>query len=101
MFYREAFKTANIDGGVHHAAAAAHFAGVFADESAHGGQGIVLADEPDGVRVSSRFHQRNIAGNVHARGTLRHAGNGLIERAFAAPVFDVLDKVVAGIRGFL
>lgn len=59
------------------------------------GRGVVLADKPDGVGVSARFDEGDIAGDIHARGALRHAGDGLVERAFAASVFDMLHEVVA------
>ena len=95
VFHRVAFEAADVDGGVHHAPATAHFAGVFADEPAHRHEGVVLADEAHGVRASARFDEGYVARNVHARRALRHAGNGLVEGAFATPVFDVFDEIVA------
>lgn len=95
VLHGKPLEAADIDGSVHHTAAAADLAGVLADESADGGQGVVLADKPDGVGVSARFDEGDIAGDIHARGALRHAGDGLVERAFAASVFDMLHEVVA------
>ena len=95
MIRREAFNAADVDGVVQHVAAAAVFAGVFADESTGRNEGVVLADEPHSVVVAAFVDQCDVSRNVHVGRALGYAGHGLIEGGGAAVVLDVLDIVVA------
>ncbi len=77
---------ADVDRVVHHGAAAANFAGVFANQGAHRGQRIVLANQAHGVAIASFGDQGDIAGDIHAGRALRHAGHGLVEFQGAAAI---------------
>ena len=85
-----ALQGADVQGVVHHVAAAAGLAGVLADVGAGGGEGIVLADEAHGVGAAALLHQGDVAGDVHPRGAEGHAGHGMAQVAETAVVEDVL-----------
>ena len=75
LVHRIALEAADVDGEIHQRAAAVGFAGVLTDEAAYGGEGIVLADETDGVGAAARAGQCDVTGDVHMSGTLIHAGD--------------------------
>ena len=85
-----ALQGADVQGVVHHVAAAAGLAGVLADVGAGGGEGIVLADEAHGIRAAALLHQGDVAGDVHPCGAKGHAGHGMAQVAETAVVEDVL-----------
>ena len=80
---------------VHHAAAAVHLAGMLAHQAADHGQRVVLADDAYGVRVAPRLDERDVAGDVHARGATADAGHELGAVEAAAVLVDVVLEVVA------
>ena len=87
---RHPLESADIDGVVDHIAAAPGLAGMLADIGAGGGEGIVLADQPDGVLIASGAHQRDIAGDIDGSRAQRDAGHRLAVGAGAASVADML-----------
>ncbi len=90
-----ALEAADVHRVVDHVAAAVSLAGMLAYVAAGDGHGIVLADELDGIGVAPHADEGDIAGDVHACGAERHAGDGRGERAEAAVLVDVLHKVGA------
>ena len=94
VLHGEALQAADVDGIVHHGPAAAHLAGMLADEAAGGGQGIVLPDELHRVGIAALEDEGDVAGDVHMGGTQGHAGNGLVLDAQAAAMEDMLLIVV-------
>ena len=92
--HRVALEGPDVHGVIDHVPAAAGLAGVLADVGAGHREGIVLADEADGVLAAAGAYERNIAGDVDAGGTQRHAGHGVLQIAQAAVVVDVLPVVV-------
>ena len=87
---RKALQTADVDGVVHHPAAALGLAGVLAHIGAGGGERIVLPDQLDRVVVPALPDQRHIAGHIHMGGTGGDARHGVAQAADAAAVEDVL-----------
>ena len=83
---------------VYHAAAAAGLAGMLAYVSAGGGEGIVLADKLDCIRIAAVFDKSHIAGYIHAGGAESHAGHGVLHSAEAAVVQYVLLIVIPEAR---
>ena len=57
-------------------------------------EGVVLADEADGVLAAAGVDEGDIAGDVDAGRTQGHAGDGVFQVAQAAVVVDVLPVVV-------
>ena len=89
MIAHKALDAADVDRVVYHAAAAARFTGVLAYIAAYGGEGVVLADQTDGIVVAAGARQRNIARNIHPGGAERHTGHGLVEAEQTAAMRDV------------
>ena len=67
---------------------------MLADVGTGGGEGIVLADEADGVVTPALLDQGHIAGNVYPGGAHGHAGNRVFQTAQTAVVGDVLLIIV-------
>ena len=65
------------------------------NKAAGGWERVVLPDQADRVGVSSFFHKRHIARDVHMGRTDRDTGNRLIVGTGTAPVPDVLHIVIA------
>ena len=63
-----ALEPPDIQGVVHHVPPAAGLAGVLADVGAGRGEGIVLADEADGIAAASLADEGDIARDVHPGG---------------------------------
>ena len=59
------------------------------------GERIVLADELHGVSIALVAHQRHIAGDIHAGGTVGHTGDALGNGCHAVVVFDMRDVILA------
>ena len=97
MIHRKALDAPDIQGIVHNVTTAVGFAGVFADQRAHRGEGVVFANQPDGVGIPAVTHQRQIAGNVHMSWALGYAGN-TVKVGGAASVFQ-MGKIVILERG--
>ena len=94
MVHGIALQATDIDGIVHHIPAAAGLAGMLADIGAGRGEGIVLADEPHGVRKAARLDQGNITRDVHPGGTHGYTGHRVSQRTEAAVVEDMLLKIL-------
>ena len=77
MVHGKALQPADIHRVVHHTAAALGLAGVFAHIGAGGGEGVVLADQTNGVGIAPLSHQGDVAGGIDVGGTQLHAGNAL------------------------
>ena len=90
-----ALQAADVDGVVDHVPAAPRLAGVLADVSAGGGEGVVLPDQAHRVGAASLAHQRHVARHIHARGAQRHAGHRQLQARQTSMVLDVLLVVVA------
>ena len=71
-----ALQCPDVDGVVHHAAAAAGLAGVLADVGAGHREGVVLADQAHRVGVPARMDQGDVAGDIHAGGAQATQGTG-------------------------
>ena len=95
VVHRVALDAADIDGVVEHVAAAARLAGMLADEGAGRRERVVLADEAHGIGAAALAHQRDIARNIDARGTQRHAGHRLIDMIGAVARRHMGDVLVA------
>ena len=94
MLHGKALESPDVHGIVHHGSAAAHLAGMLADETADCRQGIVLPDELHRILVSALMHQGNVARNVHVGRTLEHTGHGLVLLRPAAAVLNMLHIIV-------
>ena len=94
VVHGEALEGSDVDSVVHHPAPAPGLAGVLADVGAGGGEGVVLADELHRVGVAALADQGDVAGDVHAGGTQRHAGHRVLQTAQAAVAEDVLLIVI-------
>ena len=73
---RVALEGEDVERVVHDTAAAVHLAWMLADEAAHDGHRVVLADQADGVGEAPRLDERDVAGDVDVRraaGDARHA----------------------------
>ena len=68
---------------------------MLADKAAGGWERVVLADQTDRVGVSSFFHKRHIARDVHMGRTDRDTGNRLVVGTGTASVPDMLHIVIA------
>ena len=90
-----ALQPADVDGVIHHTAAAARLARMLTDIGAGRGERIVLADQADGVGAAPGADKRHIAGDIHACGTEVHARDGDLQPGETPVVTDVLDIVVA------
>ena len=66
MVYCETLQSPDVHRIVHHRPAAAHFAGMLADQAADSRHGIILSYEADGIPVASFRYQRNISRNIHS-----------------------------------
>ena len=66
--------------------------------SAGGGEGIVLADKLDCIRIAAVFDKSYIAGYIHTGGAEGHAGHGVLHSAEAAVVQYVLLIVIPEAR---
>ncbi len=62
-------------------------------QGAHGGEGVVLADQANGVGVAPLPHQGDVAGGIDVGGTQLHAGDAL-EVGGAAALVHVGQVVV-------
>ena len=87
-------QAADIDRIVHERSAAPLLAGMLADQAADSRERIVLADQAHCVSVTSLMDKRNIARDVHLRGTLVDTGNRLVLQSLAAAVQDMLLIVI-------
>ena len=67
---------------------------MLADVGAGDGEGVVLADEADGVLVSPRADEGDIPGDVHPGGAEGHAGHRVLQVPQTAVVADMLPVVV-------
>ena len=78
-------QTADIDGSINHAAAAACFTGMLADKTAGSREGVILADELDSVGITACANQRNVAGDINLCRAQSNAGDRMmdVDRAFA------------------
>ena len=65
------------------------------DKAAGGWERVVLADQADRISISSFFHKRHIARNVHMGRTDRDTGNRLVVGTGTASVPDMLHIVIA------
>ena len=92
--HSKALQTPDVDGAVHHLAAAAVFAGMLADVGAGNGEGIVLADQADSIGIAAFVDQGHITGDIHGGGALGHAGNGVFQTAKAAAGGHMLLEIV-------
>ena len=68
---------------------------MLADKAAGGRERVVLADQTDRIGVSSFFHKRHIARNVHMGRADRDTGNRLVVGTGTASVPDMLHIVIA------
>lgn len=79
---------------VDHPSAAPLLTGMLADQGAGGGERIVLADQANRVVASAGGDQRYVAGDVHIGRAKLHAGDGLLNGAYAWRCCgDPLDKL--------
>ena len=92
---RVALEPADVDGGVYHVAAAARLAGMLANICAGRRHGIVLADQAHRVCIPPFAHQSDIARNIDARRTQRHARHGILKRGKASVMLYMVHIVVA------
>ena len=65
------------------------------DKAAGGRERVVLADQADRISISSFFHKRHIARNVHMGRADRDTGNRLVVGTGTASVPDMLHIVIA------
>ena len=89
-----ALQPADVHGIVDHVPAAAGLAGVLAYVGAGHREGVVLADEADGVLAAAGADEGDIAGDVDAGRAQGHAGDRILQVAQASVVMDVLPVVV-------
>ena len=59
------YKRQDVDCVVHHAAAAAGFAGMLANVTANGWERIILTDQAHSIIILACTHQRDIARDIH------------------------------------
>ena len=58
------------------------------------GERIVLTDQANRIRVASFLHQRDVTGDVHAGGTQRDTGHGVLQTTQAAVMQDMFLIIV-------
>ena len=87
-------QAADVHGIIHHGAAAAGLTGMLADVGTGDGPGIVLADQLDSILDTACGDEGDVAGNIHAGGTQRHTGNGVLERTQAMLVLNMGDVII-------
>lgn len=92
---RDPLQAVDVDGIVHHVAAAAGFAGVLADKATGGGERVILPDQADCIRMAAFPHQRDVAGNIHMGRAQGDTGHRLAVSTGTTPHPDVLLVVVA------
>ena len=94
MVYRVAFQRANIDGIVHHIAAAVVFTWVFTHKGTSCREWIVLANQLYRIAVTAFPYQRHITRNIYLRRTERYTWHALTQIAQASAFFDMGCKII-------
>ena len=94
MLGSKAFERKDSHGIVYHATTAVHLAWMLAHKAADARQGVVLANELDGIGIASSLHQRDVAGNINMGRTAGNAGNLFCSVEPAAMMLNVMFKVV-------
>ena len=77
VVHGEALDAADVQGGVHDGPAAVALAGMLTHQGTHGGEGVVLADQTNGVGIAPLPHQGDVAGGIDVGGAQLHAGDAL------------------------
>ena len=87
-------QAADVNRCVNHAATAACFTRMLADEAAGSRERIILADELNSVGITASANEGDVAGDVDLCRAQSHAGDRVmdIDRAFA--LFDVVDIIL-------
>ena len=73
-----ALQTADVDGGINEAATAGVFAGMLAYIGASTWEGVVFADELNGVVEAASFYQCDVARDIDICGAALNAGNRVV-----------------------
>ena len=92
---RVALEAPDIDGRVYHIAAAARLTRMLANICAGRRHGVILADQAHRVCIPPFAHQGDIARDIDACRTQRHARHGILERCKASVVLYMVHIVVA------
>ncbi|CDB33783.1 uncharacterized protein BN534_01518 [Eggerthella sp. CAG:209] len=79
-----ALQATDIDSGINEAATAGVFAGMLANIGASTWEGVVFADELNGVVETTSFNQCDVARDIDICGAALNAGNRVVGRAQAA-----------------